>query len=325
MSLVLPSQKGQSLTCSEYESNILYSLDLANATGQLDCAKINQLSLATCLLANSVIIQLQQDISDNSTAIGEVAQDLTESQTTLQTSINNLITLINNQNATIADLTTQVATLTSGFNSLSSTVDSFNSRLLSVEGRLTTLEDAIASGIVVIWVGLVSNIPAGWQLMDGTNGTPDIRNRFIIAAGSTYAINSVGGNTTHSHSLTGTTGGTSLTGAQLAPHNHFTTISGHRHDLLVWWEGFNGAPGDDGRGDALNRNNSALAGEDNARGGTYRSTNGNGTPLVADAPPLGGLSSTVGSGDPHDHSFSATTTTTSNIPPYYALAYIMRV
>lgn len=164
MSLIKISTKGSALSCSELDANFDYVLDLANATGELDCAKINQLSLATCLLANSVIIQLQQDINDNSTAIGEVAQDLTESQTTLQTSINNLITLINNQNATIADLTSQLATLTAGFNSLSGTVDSFNSRLLSVEGRLTTLEDVIASGIIVVWSGAIIDIPASWGL-----------------------------------------------------------------------------------------------------------------------------------------------------------------
>lgn len=308
MSLVLPSVKGQSLSCSEYENNILYSLDLANATGQLDCSKINQLSLATCLLANNVIIQLQQDISDNATAIGEVAQDLTDSQTTLQTSINNLITLINNQNATIADLTTQVATLTSGFNSLSGTVDSFNSRLLSVEGRLTTLEDAIASGIIVVWSGLISNIPTSWSLCNGTNGTPDLRDRFIIGAGSTYTVNAIGGNINHTHTITGTTGGTSLTINQMPSHSHAVNDPGHAH--TVGGHGFF-----------------------SAAGSTFepRSPGRPGDPFVA--PPY--MSSTIntsnviinntGANEAHDHTFSATTATTSNIPPYYALAYIMRI
>lgn len=301
MSLTKISVKGSALLCSELDANFDYVLDLGNATGELDCAKINQLSLATCLLANSVIIQLQQDISDNSTAIGEVAQDLTESQTTLQTSINNLITLINNQNATIANLTSQLATLTAGFNSLSGTVDSFNSRLLSVEGRLTTLEDAIANGIIVIWSGAIVDIPSGWQLANGINGTPDLRNRFIIAAGNTYTVNSVGGSSTHTHSITGTTGGTSLTINQMPSHNHGVNDPGHQHFM--------------------------FAGDNNRPSNQFieNSNNGNEGPVPTSVSGTNISIQFAGANEAHDHSFSATTATTSNIPPYYALAYIMRI
>lgn len=37
-------------------------------------------------------------------------------------------------------------------------------------------------GMVFLWYGLLSDIPAGWQLCDGSNGTPNLRNRFIIGA-----------------------------------------------------------------------------------------------------------------------------------------------
>lgn len=325
MGLVLPSVKNSALSCAEYEANILWSMDLGNATGTLDCSKISPSSLSTCLSANSVITTINTNINNNATAIGEVAQDLTDAQTTLQSNINALTTLVNNQNTTIADQATQIASLIAAFNALDGTVASFNSRLLSVEGRLTTLEAAIASGIIVVWSGLVSAIPTGWNYCNGTNGTPDLRDRFIIGAGSTYAVNAIGGSGDHTHTISGTSGGTAITEAQMPAHDHLTTVSGHSHDLLVWWEGFNGAPGDDGRGDALNRNNSALAGEDNARGGSYRPTNGNGTRLVADAPTLAGTSNSKGSNQAHTHTFSATTATTSNLPPYYALAYIMKV
>ena len=325
MGLVLPSVKNSALSCAEYEANILWSMDLGNSTGTLDCAKISPSSLTTCLSANSVITTINTNITNNATAIGEVAQDLTDAQTALQTNINALTTLVNNQNTTIANQATQIATLISAFNALDSTVAAFNSRLLSVEGRLTTLEDAIASGIIVVWSGAVVDIPVPYRICDGTNSTPDLRNRFIIGAGSTYAVNAIGGNIGHTHTLGGETGNTVLTVDQMPGHSHYTTVSGHSHELLVWWEGFNGAPGDDGRVDALNRNNSALAGEDNARGGSYRPANGNGTRLVADAPALGGTSSYVGASGGHTHSFSTTTATTNNLPPYYALAYIMKV
>jgi hypothetical protein len=325
MSLVTPQSKGGPISCSEFSNNYAYLLDLGNSTGELSCSKINTASLSTCLSANSVITTINTNITNNATAIGEVAQDLTDAQTALQTNINALTTLINNQNSTIADQATQIATLVAAFNALDSTVASFNSRLLSVEGRLTTLEAAIAAGIIVVWSGSIASIPASYFLCNGTNGTPDLRDRFIVGAGSTYAVNAIGGSIGHAHTLGGETGNTVLTVDQMPAHNHYTTVNGHSHELLVWWEGFNGAPGDDGRGDALNRNNSALAGEDNARGGSYRPTNGNGTRLVADAPALGGSSDVKGSNGGHTHSFSTTTANTNNLPPYYALAYIMKV
>lgn len=43
-------------------------------------------------------------------------------------------------------------------------------------------------GIVCLWSGAIVDIPAGWQLCDGTNGTPDLRDKFIIGAGDTYAV-----------------------------------------------------------------------------------------------------------------------------------------
>jgi hypothetical protein len=325
MSLIKISQKSTNLSCQELDNNFDYVLDLGNATGELDCAKISQSSLSTCLSANPVIIEIQTCINNNSTAIGEVAQDLTDAQTTLQSNINSLITLINNQTVTIADLTSQIASLTSNFNVLTDTVGAFNSRLLSVEGRVLSLEQAIAAGIIALWSGSVINIPTGWQLCNGTNGTPDLRDRFVVGSGSSYAVNNVGGSVNHNHTLSGATGSTSLSIDQLPAHNHNTTVNGHSHELLVWWEGFNGAPGDDGRADALNRNNSALSGEDNARGGSYRPTNGNGTRLVADAPPLVGISNIVGNNGGHTHTLAASTGSASILPPYYALAYIMKL
>jgi len=46
----------------------------------------------------------------------------------------------------------------------------------------------IPSGVIVMWKGSVSNIPEGWALCNGQNGTPDLRDRFVIAAGSNYPV-----------------------------------------------------------------------------------------------------------------------------------------
>ncbi|MBA7685416.1 hypothetical protein ES703_93840 [subsurface metagenome] len=58
-------------------------------------------------------------------------------------------------------------------------------------------------GIIVIWHGPIADIPPGWSLCDGTNGTPDLRDRFIIGAGSTYNPDDTGGSLAHNHTFTG--------------------------------------------------------------------------------------------------------------------------
>ena len=42
----------------------------------------------------------------------------------------------------------------------------------------------IASGVILLWSGALVDIPAGWLLWDGTLGTPDLRDRFLVGSGS---------------------------------------------------------------------------------------------------------------------------------------------
>lgn len=53
-------------------------------------------------------------------------------------------------------------------------------------------------GVITSFVGRVEDIWSGWALCDGTNGTPDLRDRFLIGAGLTYPVDTTGGATTHS-------------------------------------------------------------------------------------------------------------------------------
>lgn len=46
----------------------------------------------------------------------------------------------------------------------------------------------IMKGLICIWSGAIVDIPAGWALCDGNNGTPDLRNKLVIGAGDTYAV-----------------------------------------------------------------------------------------------------------------------------------------
>ena len=80
-------------------------------------------------------------------------------------------------------------------------------------------ENGVPKGTIVMWAGSIASIPTGWALCDGTNGTPDLRNKFIksIPNASTNP---------------GTTGGSAtatLTEANLPPHTH--TGPAHSHNI----------------------------------------------------------------------------------------------
>ncbi len=55
------------------------------------------------------------------------------------------------------------------------------------------------TGLICMWSGLKANIPTGWNLCDGSNGTPDLRDRFILSVGSDEA-GTTGGNLNLTHS-----------------------------------------------------------------------------------------------------------------------------
>lgn len=59
-------------------------------------------------------------------------------------------------------------------------------------------------GTITLWHGAIVDIPGGWLICDGANGTPDLRDRFVIGAGSTYAPDASGGAVNHTHGFTGT-------------------------------------------------------------------------------------------------------------------------
>lgn len=51
----------------------------------------------------------------------------------------------------------------------------------------------IPRGGIIMWSGTATEIPAGWALCDGGNGTPDLRGRFIVGAGGNYTPKATGG------------------------------------------------------------------------------------------------------------------------------------
>ncbi len=51
----------------------------------------------------------------------------------------------------------------------------------------------IPAGGIIIWSGAADAVPPGWALCDGTNNTPDLRDRFVLGGGGSRAVGSTGG------------------------------------------------------------------------------------------------------------------------------------
>ena len=64
---------------------------------------------------------------------------------------------------------------------------------ISADTIVSTGSGAFAPGMIIAWSGNTSNIPTGFVLCDGNNGTPDLRDKFIIGAGNNYNVGATGG------------------------------------------------------------------------------------------------------------------------------------
>ena len=85
--------------------------------------------------------------------------------------------------------------------------------------------ESFVTGMIILWYGNTGNIPTGFVLCDGQNSTPDLRDRFVVGAGSAYSPGNTGGNS----SIT-------LSESQLPSHNHSASSSvndpGHHHEYI---------------------------------------------------------------------------------------------
>lgn len=140
---------------------------------------------------------------------------------------------------------------------------------------------AVPAGGIIMWSGSVVSIPSGWFLCNGANGTPNLLDRFVVCAGSAYAVGQTGG----------------AADAVVVGHTHTNSVStadlSHTHGITVPTSGY-------------------------SAGLTTSSTPFNGSGST------GGMSANA----THSHTVTINTAgvsgTNANLPPFYALAYIMK-
>lgn len=146
----------------------------------------------------------------------------------------------------------------------------------------------VPSGGIIMWSGTVATIPSGWLLCDGTNGTPNLQDRFVVGAGNNYNPGDTGG----ADSVT-------LTTSEIPSHTHTGTTDtdgAHSHDINIY--------------------DAPYFTPVYRTGATFNI--GNNTQNTR----------TTEVGGAHSHAFTTDATgggsAHENRPPYYALAYIMK-
>ena len=154
---------------------------------------------------------------------------------------------------------------------------------ISASGNVYALNvvanNVIPTGGIIMWSGSIATIPTGWYLCNGANGTPDLRDRFVVGAGSTYSVAATGG----------------TADAVVVSHTHTATVTdpGHTHTAPTYFYD-SAAPRN------VFRASYAATQQDNA------TTNSSTTGITV------------------SNSTTGVSGTNQNLPPYYALAYIMK-
>lgn len=84
------------------------------------------------------------------------------------------------------------------------------------------------SGVIVIWSGSLGTVPEGWLICDGTSGTPDLRDKFVVGQGPILPVGLIGGFFIHQHPFSDPThSNTIVAGAAIAAGTDFSlTTSG---------------------------------------------------------------------------------------------------
>jgi hypothetical protein len=168
--------------------------------------------------------------------------------------------------------------------------NSANTQIATTAFVASALSTRLPTGVITMWYGTIANIPTGWLLCDGTNGTPDLRNRFVLGAvvdSGLIAVSNITGVNTQ-------TGGTK--DSIVVSHTHTATTtatdSGHQHNFTT------------------------LAGTQPQSGSSTQCWNGFSTTSTAVGFANITAATTVNT--------TGVSGTNANLPPYYALAYIMK-
>ncbi|WP_026725555.1 hypothetical protein [Flavobacterium sasangense] len=174
--------------------------------------------------------------------------------------------------------------------------------------RLRTLKDLQPIGTIQMWGGEIGNIPSGWKLCNGNDGTPNLIDRFIVGAGGIYNVGDFGG-----------LNSVQLSVEQMASHSHNGTTQSagsHNHSISINQSGSHTHSG-----------HVIQASGDWKGGGNNSAPNSTSYPGNVSTSGLHTHTANIANSGVHNHNFSTDSIggneAHENRPPYYALCYIM--
>lgn len=301
------SLENTGVTAGSYGSASQVPVLTVNAKGQVTVASTTSVAGVSAFAYTSGTKTLNISTADGGSFNAALTNLATE--TYVSTAISNLV---NSAPSTLDTLNELAAALGNDVSFATTVTTALGTKATTTAlAALETYVNArLPSGFIGMWSGSIATIPTGWVLCNGTNGTPNLQDRFIVGAGSTYSVAATGGTAdavvvSHSHG-----GSTSAEGS----HSH--TYSGntggqsanHSHSMGYYMDDDNGNNGYIGVTDGDN----AISGDRQTGGVSNDHSHG--------------FSGTTSAGSSHSHGISSDGVdgTGKNLPPYYALAYIMK-
>ena len=169
---------------------------------------------------------------------------------------------------------------------------------LTAQSILDAIDVKIPRGIITMWSGAVDAVPSGWHLCDGSNGTPNLIDRFIVSAGQSYGVGATGGSVTQTPSVWTNAAGTGVQVAGTALT--IDQMPSHNHTLLIYHGG-------------------------ESAGGRCTDYGGRGYIQGDSCLPAGGNQPHYHGVTDNGHAHTAGASAIDVRPPYYALAFIMKL
>lgn len=290
---------------------------IRGARGAASTGISNKVAVTALDLSNELDIRFDNSIVGGDgvtvvqTSIDLPGGDLSDPEDDVTQFVVNVGLPLNNDDVTLSGL--KLGSLNGNLiNTVATTVTTSSQRnnaILTEKAVVDLVNAVIPIGVILMWSGAINTIPGGWALCNGSSGTPDLRERFIVGAGgdnpevtgSGYSVNATGGSKDAIVPYHGHTGSTTEEGS-------------HSHEFKVCTDG-GGNPGNSTPNGGILMDSSAT---DDTGPSTSTSPGSDSGEQIAMA------------GD-HTHTVTVSevgtpgNTVNANLPPYFALAYIMRI
>ena len=255
---------------------VLYSASSGYAVGTVSLVEEGSVAINSFTVSPSTI----DDLTAPTSVL--LSWDVDNATTVMLSGVGIVDSAVTNLQVYVEQTTTFVLT------AFDASLSSISSDRVTVTVNPSLSSRMVPAGTILLWQGSIATIPSGWALCDGTNSTPDLRDRFVMGAGGSASPGNSAGSDTHTHTI-----------PALSNTFQTTTAPDHTHGFPTNW---------------------------------YARKLSSGSKTGIDTDGTFSTSTQTQQGGSHAHevsvSFASFTSGNNNgdvRPPWYALAYIMKL